>query len=276
MDIELNYFILTSIFLSDEQLEGGETREGIKSAEKLEGSHSNSEEAKVQGEPEAATLGDVRVPVNGQVVHVPLSMHCPVSATSNSLCVGAATTPSVSVTFSGTYKKNSVMPSGVSLSGPSHTNLTGPPHTSLTTPLSVALTSPTSFSVKSAKNGLGGLGDQQYEAPGPPLSSSAIALLTTVTSSANFNRVPAVDNSKKEREKVEEDGNRGKGPIEFPYTCPVCEEPFKSKRSFNAHIIVHCQVSILPLLTDFVVYYLHISFDNGIIGITVISIHDLS
>lgn len=229
------------VHLKNEQLEGGETREGIKTAEKLEGSHTNSEEAKIQVEPEAPSSGDERVPVNGQVVHVPLSMHCTVSAMSNNLCVGPATTSSVTVTFSGTSRKNSVMPSGVSLSEPSHTNLTRPSHTSLTTPLSVALTSPTSFSVKSAKNGLGGLGAQQYEAPGPPLNNSAITLLTTVTSSANFNRVPAIDNTKKECEKVEEEGSRGKGSMEFPHTCPVCQEPFKSKRSFNAHIIVHCQ-----------------------------------
>ncbi|XP_076063235.1 uncharacterized protein LOC143038122 isoform X2 [Oratosquilla oratoria] len=29
---------------------------------------------------------------------------------------------------------------------------------------------------------------------------------------------------------------------QYPFSCPVCQEGFRSKRSFNAHIIVHCQM----------------------------------
>ncbi|XP_069960985.1 zinc finger protein 433-like isoform X2 [Cherax quadricarinatus] len=181
---------------------------------------------------------DVRVPVNGQVVHVSVSSLDPMSATCASHCAGAATEP-VSVTLSGPSKRN--MPSGVSVSGLAHTTVTDSVHRSLTTPLSVTLSGSTSTSI-SAKNGLGGLGAVHNESPSPPMSSSAITLLTTVTTSANLKRVPAVSDTRKERAKVDDDHSQGKCPSELPYTCPVCQQPFKSKRSFNAHIIVHCQL----------------------------------
>nr|XP_045598092.1 zinc finger protein 236-like [Procambarus clarkii] len=218
------------VHLKNEQLEGGETgREDCKSPEKLEESPLDTNDWEKL---DIVPSGDVRVPVNGQVVHLPVSSHSPVSATG--LCFGAATPASVRVMLSGPSKRNLIMPSGVNYSGSSHR--------SLTTPLSVTLSSSTSNSVKSAKNGLSGLGAHQHEAPSPPLSSSAITLLTTVTTSANLKRVPAVDDIKKERGKLDDDSSRGKSPAELPYTCPVCQEPFKSKRSFNAHIIVHCQL----------------------------------
>ena len=46
----------------------------------------------------------------------------------------------------------------------------------------------------------------------------------------------------------EEDGEgrtypkASRGQEESGYVCPVCHESFKSKRSFNSHIIIHCQV----------------------------------
>ncbi|KAG7176687.1 Zinc finger protein 236-like 3, partial [Homarus americanus] len=228
----------------DEQVEGGETSpQDSNASDKLERDQVDGGDAKSQETPEAAANRDERVPVNGQVVHAPVSSHYAMSATSAAdICLGTSTTPSVTVTFCGPSNRNLVMPSGVSLSGTSRTALTESAHRSLTTPLSVTLSSSSPNSVKSAKNGLlCGVGAQQYEAPSPILSSSAITLLTTVTTSANLKRVSTVD-TKKERGKVEEEGSRGKGNAEFPYTCPVCHEPFKSKRSFNAHIIVHCQL----------------------------------
>ncbi|KAK4310561.1 hypothetical protein Pmani_017884 [Petrolisthes manimaculis] len=77
-------------------------------------------------------------------------------------------------------------------------------------------------------------------------SPSAIALLTTVTTSANLKRIPGRGEGRRERGQGEEEGSvgqsQGRSNKEAPYTCPVCQEVFKSKRSFNAHIIVHCQL----------------------------------
>ncbi|KAK7017999.1 hypothetical protein SK128_013550 [Halocaridina rubra] len=114
----------------------------------------------------------------------------------------------------------------------------------ITTPLSVTLNSPSCNSVYSAKSRTGDSAMMTQASSSPSVSNSAITLLTTVTSSANTKKLPGlVQDSKRKRDKVSDEANRARLSVEFPYTCPVCHEPFKSKRSFNAHIIVHCQLA---------------------------------
>lgn len=204
------------VHLKNEQLEGGESF----------GTHTS---AKVR-QPEPAR--DARVPVNGQVVHIPLS---PVfsSATSASVIVSTSISSSFTADPCGATVKKLNMPSEVSFSSSAQRNLT--------TPLSVTLPNSTSTSIKSAKYGISGSVIKQQEASRTPHSNSAITLLTTVTTSANVKRMTGIEDSRKERGKIDDEVSKGKG-CEFPYTCPVCQHPFKSKRSFNAHIIVHCQL----------------------------------
>ncbi|XP_063594882.1 uncharacterized protein LOC134771819 [Penaeus indicus] len=207
----------SAAYAADEQLGGGESF----------GTNTNVEEVR---QPEPAR--DARVPVNGQVVHIPLSPVSSMSATSASVIVSTSTSSSYTTDPCGATVKKLNMPSEVSFSSSSHRNLT--------TPLSVTLPNSTSTAIKSAKYGISGSAIKQQEASRTPHSNSAITLLTTVTTSANVKRMTGIEDSRRERGKTEDDVSKGKG-CEFPYACPVCQRPFKSKRSFNAHIIVHCQ-----------------------------------
>ncbi|XP_064097220.1 zinc finger protein 236-like isoform X2 [Macrobrachium nipponense] len=223
------------VHLKNEQLEGG--------AHETEGKvEMMSEEC-----PEEFNgAKDVRVPVNGQVVNVPISS----SVTKKIMSIVPVTlpvegvmssTPPVSIARVGGISDNSVvvtLPSSSSSSSVSQGNLVGPVHRNLTTPLSVTLSTSSCNNIKSAKSRM------SDSVSSPSFSNSAITLLTTVTSSANLKKLSYLQDSSKEREKASDDGNKAKNPVsvEFPYTCPVCNEPFRSKRSFNAHIIVHCQL----------------------------------
>ncbi|XP_068235169.1 sal-like protein 1 [Palaemon carinicauda] len=191
---------------------------------------------------------DVRVPVNGQVVNVPITSSgtkkimsfAPVSLPVEGVMASAppaASLPRVGGTRG--ISSDSVMISlPSSSSSVSQGNLVGPVHRNLTTPLSVTLNTSSYNNIKSAKS------RTSDSVSSSSFSNSAITLLTTVTSSANLKKISCLQDSSKEREKASEDGSKAKNPasLEFPYTCPVCHDPFRSKRSFNAHIIVHCQL----------------------------------